>query len=447
MSKDIDIESQMKYHKNCILLFEEMESRLIEREQLIRIVALTYFYKTNCFLIGDRGLGKSYAIEMFGKLVKGVSKLWQLLLKKETKSEEIFGRTYQTSTGEWKINTKDSLLDALVIFLDEMFKADGKILSGLLEVLVDRCYSFGDGQKVKTDIIAFFGASNEFPTERFMLPYVDRFLLWVTVEPIQDDTNRKRFYLGDFIQSPLDSDLFDITDIHYIYEESKKVVFHMDMIDMYLEITKAFIKAGIKTSDRKYKSIIGLIKTLAYLNGRDSVDISDLFILLFSAWHNDIEKTKVKEQLYSIVFGTQQEILSELQRIKELINEQESILKSNCINLLSYEYVFNGENQQVIFENLKNDIHTLLENNFVLENLIENIRNIDRRNKMIINKINNNIFILDIKENIFDDNIYKEIDKHSKILEDKRKKLTDWLTQNENLFAYKNNQSENRIGA
>lgn len=443
MENNIDKKKQAIYYKNCLLLFAEMESRLIEREQAIRLIALTFFFKTNCFLIGERGGGKSYAIEMLGNIIKGAGNLWQLLVKKDTKAEEIFGRTFQSESGKWEINTENSLLEAKNVFIDEMFKADGKTLSGLLEVLVDRCYSFGDGKKVKTSIIAFFGASNEYPTERFMLPYVDRFLIWIVIKQIQDEDNRKRYYLGNYIQSPIESGLFDIDDIEYIYSQAKEIIFPEKLIDKYVVITKAFIKYNVKTSDRKYKSIIGLIKTIAYLNNRNEVDISDLFILLFSAWQDDTERTKVRDTFYEEIFNSKQNIITLIQDVKKETDNQESYYKSSSINLITYKTNFSGDGQLNVFEWEKDQVKILIENfKFLLEEKLFSIEQIDLKNKDIIKLIDRNIFILDIKENIFDEDIYKRINKIKENLKDRINELQLWIQSNETLFAYKNNQKE-----
>lgn len=444
MGQIIDDKKQLIFFSNCKQLFTDMESRLIERDQAIRLIALTFFFKTNCFLIGERGGGKSYAIEMLGNIIKGAGKLWQLMLKKDTKTEEIFGRTYQTENGEWKINTKNSLLEATNVFTDEMFKADGKILSGLLEVLIDRCYSFGDGQKIKTNIIAFFGASNEYPTERFMLPYVDRFLIWIEIKQIQDEENRKRYYLGDYIQSPIESGLFNIEDIEYIYNESKKIAFSEELIDTYVIITKAFIQSGVKTSDRKYKSIIGLIKTIAYLNNRKSVNLSDLFILLFSAWQDQNEKEKVKDILFEKIFDTKQNVITLVEDVNKLIKEQESEFKRHSINFSTYKLVFSGDNQHLVFEENKKDIQIFIENfEYLLNDRLNKIEKIDLKNKFIMKLIDENIFILDIRENVFNEKIVEDINKLKNNLKDKISELKTWIGKNKTLFAYKNNQNEN----
>lgn len=442
MSNHIDIHKMKEYSNKLKLLFDEMELRLIERDQAIRLIALTFFAKTNCFILGERGVAKSYAVELLGNVIKGTKKLWQLLLKHDTKDEEIFGRTYKDdSNGELKINTKNSLLEAHNIFLDEMFKAQGKVLSGLLELLVDRSYSFGDGQKIKTKIIAVFGVSNEYPTGHFMLPYVDRFLIWIVFKEIKKEENKIRFFLDDFVKEPVDGEYFDHDDINFIYTEVEKVNFSTEKAKLYSQITTELQQNKVKTSDRKYKSIIRLMKTIAYLNGRTEVNYSDMFILLHSAWHNEEEKISVREKVSKHMFSTTEEINRRIHSVDKSIEVSNTDYKQYLYNLIEYKNVYSGEKA---FLNFKNDLENLriqIENYDVMyEKDIAKLIDMNNFNKNVEKELNENLFIIGEKDEIFTFDHLEKINNQITIIEKDKKICIEWLNLNSKLHNYQANK-------
>lgn len=443
LSSSIDIVRMNKIHLSLVELFNEMSKRLIERDQLNRLIGLTFFCKSNCFLIGDRGVGKSYAIEKLGDSIEGTKPLWQLMLKKDTKIEEVFGRTYQDEKGEWLINTKNSLLEADNIFADEMFKAQGEILSGLLEVLVDRSYTFGDGKKRKTDIIAFFGASNEYPTERFMLPYVDRFDIWIEVKPIQSKFNRKKYYLDDYTNEVLESKFISKDDIEFVYnQEADKVFFNETLINLYIEITTSFINSEIKTSDRKYRRIIRLIKTIAYLNNRTTVNYSDLFILLYSAWQNEIEKERVERDLYDLIFGKKEKIDAFLSTLKTRFNDIVNGFNSQLYKYYSHKYEFSGESQDKAYSNILSSFYSIINEIDEIYSGLNEIENLYKFNMFVQKELDENIIIVDIKSEVFSEELIQSFRDLGIKLKEKKSDTIKWIKTNKDLYNYKSNQKK-----
>ena len=428
---------QGTYYNKLLKLLHEMDIRAIERDIPIRLIALTFLCKTNCFFVGPRGVGKSHLIENTGDSIEGSKKLWQLLLKKSTKPEELFGRTYQDDEGKWCINKKNSILEAHNVFLDEMFKAEGKTLSGLLELLVDRCYTFGDGVKTKTDIIAFFGASNEYPTDRFMLPFVDRFLLWDMIEPIKDVNNRIKYYKGEFERSLISEKFLSISDLDTIGIESQKIVFPDELYSKYTDITMSFIKADIKTSDRKYLKIIEIIKVMAYMNNRTQVNESDLFILLNSAWHNDQEKIKVHDNLMKHMFSTRDKVKTEISYVEKVIEEHDSIYRASYFKLINHMQHFNNVEGEDEFLSSINELKTLIKHyEWIKDTLNSKIMARYRANMKLAAEVSGNIFTKDMEEPIFDMGMIKNTLRSDLKLKKKIREIEIWVGQNENFFAY-----------
>ncbi|MBL0722038.1 MAG: AAA family ATPase, partial [Sulfurovum sp.] len=203
-------------------LINELNERLIERDELTRLMVLSIFSGNHMFLIGERGVAKSMTVELINDVIEE-TKFWQLQVGEDTKVEELFGEKKSDKEGAIQYTSKSSVLHSHFVVLDEMFKARGEVLNAMLELLVDGAYTSGDGNKRKTPLISAFGTSNEFPTETKMLPYVDRFLFWYEVERITSLENRKKYYAGDFNKNKITEKYFALDDLAVVKEESKNI--------------------------------------------------------------------------------------------------------------------------------------------------------------------------------------------------------------------------------
>ena len=113
---------QQSYHNRISPLIYELNQRLIERDELSRLVVLAMLSKQHMFLIGERGVAKSMTVELVNGVIKG-STFWQLQVNDDTKLEELFGEKRSTEDGTIAYASKSSVLNSNYVVLDEMFKA------------------------------------------------------------------------------------------------------------------------------------------------------------------------------------------------------------------------------------------------------------------------------------------------------------------------------------
>lgn len=436
---NLEVMNQSKYKENIQKLFIQLEERLIEREQLVRLIVLALFSKNHMFLIGSRGVAKSGAIRLINDVFSDTKQVWQLQGSSSTKKENFFGKEYFNENSQISLNTNGTLLDAHVGIIDEMFKIPGEILNSLLEVLVDRYYTIGDGKIHKTDLISVFAASNEYPVERFMEPYVDRFLFWCEVEKIKSSENREKYYAGHFTKEPIIEKYFKLADLEHINESATRVIFPKELVSLYTLITEQFIESGIKTSDRKYGEIVKVFKVSAYLNARTSINYSDLFLLRYTAWHNDIEQDKVKKHLHDTVFYSKEEIKKMVSDLYNLYEEQKTYEKNSLYDVLRYKREFKGLSASENFEFLRSEAKVLLGNYEYLENKIRDMILIYERNKQILQELKENIFIVGVEYNSFSQETIEDVLKLHKTVKDDVYYLNEWLNKNTSLFDYSGN--------
>lgn len=176
------------FREKVIDLIGELELKLIEREEFIRLSILCIFAKQHLFFIGAPGVAKTYAVEVMSKIFTD-SVFWQKTLSAKTEEEDFLGNKKNAPKEE-------TILGANFLFFDEMFKAPDDALVALLSVLNERYYTIG-GKQIPIPLYTLFSASNEIPATEKIEPFTDRLLVWYRVEEILKSENRNRFYRNE----------------------------------------------------------------------------------------------------------------------------------------------------------------------------------------------------------------------------------------------------------
>lgn len=441
---NIDTVKQKELHEKIPLLIGELNQRLIERDELSRLVVLAMLSKNHMFLIGERGVGKSTTVELVNGAIKD-STFWQLQINEDTELKELYGEKRSTDDGTVSYAAKRSLLNTHYGVLDEMYKGRGNLLNGLLELLVDASYTSGDGIKRKTPLLAVFGTSNEYPTETRMLPFNDRFTVWYEVKRIQEPENRVRFYAGDYIDKPIENQYFSLEDIEHISVAKNNVTIPTPIIAVFDEITRALITQKVKTSDRKYGRVLrGMIRVSAYLNNRLEVDISDLFLLLHTAWHDDIEKEKVKRAVFEKIFGNPEEIDARIVTCKQETEKTDSYKNKHIYKYLNNSIEIEGINKQATFDQIISVADNAYRSYEMIHTELIALKNKFYENKTIENLLQRNLFLKNYTQNAISPNMLENIDALAEVITKRMGELSTWYNQNKTLFDYQSNVQKNK---
>src|SRR5262245_9188487 len=101
--------------------------------------------------------------------------------------EELFGPVSVSGLkrDEYLRITTGKLVEAELVFLDEIFKASSAILNAMLKIVNERVFHNGD-KEMQVPLISLFGASNELPQGNELEALWDRFLLRFRVGYITD---------------------------------------------------------------------------------------------------------------------------------------------------------------------------------------------------------------------------------------------------------------------
>lgn len=302
----------MKERINTLL--DSLSAGTFEREEIIALSLLAALSGESIFLLGLPGVGKSMIARRLKMAFKD-SQGFEYLMSRFSTPDEIFGPVSIS-----KLKDEDAyerivdgyLPTADVVFLDEIWKAGPAIQNALLTVLNEKVYRNG-----KTDIQlplkAVISASNELPAEDEGLDAIwDRFLIRYVVKPIE---NRQAF-LNLITEQPelcIVPEDIKIADEEFraiqkaasgvkVPLEVSELIFSIrktlsetrDNMNEAVDVTKTDLVEPPYVSDRRWKKIVGLMRTSAYLNDRDSVDLSDCLLLIHMLWDKEDQTYSVK---------------------------------------------------------------------------------------------------------------------------------------------------------
>ncbi|MCL6638605.1 MAG: AAA family ATPase [Firmicutes bacterium] len=283
-----------------------LNNYFLERADLISLLLLTIFSRQNMFIMGKPGIAKSEVVNCVS-LVIGNARIFRYLLTKYTTPEEIFGPVSFNELKKDRFCRKieNRLADVEIGFLDEIFKGNSSILNCLLMIANERIY-INDTDIIKVPLISLFGASNEIPDEEEMeelQALYDRFVIKYIAGPIKDFRNFSKLLLSDDALSPADKNkLLDLDDLLSIYNESQKITPDQTIINLLYKVREYCYENNYYVSDRKFKNIIKILKVCAYVNGRSTIIIEDLFILPYMIWEKPEDFPAIQSDINNILF-------------------------------------------------------------------------------------------------------------------------------------------------
>lgn len=207
-------------------------------------------------------------------------------------------------SGDPRIITKGKLPDSHIVFLDEIFKASDGILNSLLTALNERRYT-NEGKTIHIPTISFFSASNEIPNfanpeEKILKPLYDRFELKVVTEYVEDRDARlailkQKQAARGAVQRP--AAVISLADLQAMQGEVLQVCVPDSINELMDDVLLELRGKGIHISDRKYFNYAPIAQAKAWLEGRDTVEPSDLTVLSAYLWTAPEERMTVRSTL------------------------------------------------------------------------------------------------------------------------------------------------------
>jgi len=166
---------------------ETLNKVVLGHEEMVKATLVALVAREHVVLVGAPGTAKSYTIHSLAKLLN--ARFYRYLLTKFTDYSELFGPIDIQKLAQGTYERRwSSIVEADIVFLDEIFKANSAILNALLSMLQERIvYDTMTGQPREVTLWTAIGASNEVPTEEELMALYDRFSIRVFVDYLSDD--------------------------------------------------------------------------------------------------------------------------------------------------------------------------------------------------------------------------------------------------------------------
>lgn len=323
-------------------LLGEMNRGIYEKETEISLSLLAALAGESIILLGPPGVAKSMVARQL-KTAFGDAQSFEYLMSRFSTPDEIFG-----PVSIQKLKTSDTyeravegyLPTADVVFLDEIWKAGPAIQNTLLTVINEKIFRNGN-REMHLPLKLLVAASNELPAKGEGLEALwDRFVIRIESRPIKLEKNFRAMLLeshADFL-GPTDftdstdfsgftgglghadfADNADFSDLKITSEEYAewaekicKIGVKEEVLDAISAIRKslravnvdeAAERRNIYVSDRRWKNIVRLLRTSAFMQDREEVDICDLLPIYHCLWQEPEERDAIRNIVIRALFS------------------------------------------------------------------------------------------------------------------------------------------------
>lgn len=313
-----------------------LNTKFLEREDVIDGVLASVITKQNCFLFGLPGTGKSELVREISNGFKS-SKFFGYLLSPTTDPSELFGPVAVSKLlkDQYVRDVEGYLPSANIAFLDELFRGSSAVLNSLLTILNER--TFNNGREViHTPIQSIVAATNSFPTEESLQAFCDRFLFRPTVEPLKKPTARRLldlWALGIENRPSVSSEL-TYADLTELQKEAEKIEASDEFLDRFGQVFDLLASRGITISDRRRVQILRFMKAWALVQGDELIYAEHLHRSLIHIVYQTTEDIPVIKEVLDQAVPTAEKMIAQVKRAHNgLMTEYHAIHSSNSKNL------------------------------------------------------------------------------------------------------------------
>lgn len=300
-------------------LLSLLNSGLYEKEEAVRLALLSAIAGESIFFLGPPGTAKSMISSRIHHAFKEGTKYFEYLMNEFSTPDEIFGsvKLKGLDEGVYEKNTNGYLPEANVAFLDEIWKSGPAILNTLLTIINEKKFRNGD-KVVKVPLQVLLAASNELPKEKSGLEALyDRFIIRTIVNPVSMENEDSFFALCEksgkelVVSENMKPNLLTIEEVQGWSEKINEIKLSATIKEVIMEIRRELEvknqeknrdeKEKYYVSDRRWKKIIHLLKTSAFLCDRKEVDLMDLQLITYCIWNTPKQREEVKSIVKEIV--------------------------------------------------------------------------------------------------------------------------------------------------
>ena len=298
-------------------LLAKLNERVYGKEHVIALSLLSAMAGESIFLLGPPGVAKSMVARRL-KLAFRQGETFEYLMSRFSTPDELFGPVSISKLKDedtYERLTAGYLPSATVVFLDEIWKAGPAIQNALLTVINEKIYRNGQFS-VKVPMKGLIAASNELPALGQGLEALwDRFLVRLLVAGVSEPADFDRMILSTDESDPIVDEELAISDAEYAgwQQQLAEVRVPYVVLEVIHGVKEKIEEYNLQlrqdegtdrplyVSDRRWKKLVKLLRTAAFLNGAEEVHLSDLLLLAHCLWDEVTQIDTVTELVQNAV--------------------------------------------------------------------------------------------------------------------------------------------------
>lgn len=299
-------------------LLGEMNRGIYEKETEISLSLLAALAGESIILLGPPGVAKSMVARQLKTAFRDAQS-FEYLMSRFSTPDEIFG-----PVSIQKLKTSDTYERAMegylptadVVFLDEIWKAGPAIQNTLLTVINEKIFRNGN-REMHLPLKLLVAASNELPAKGEGLEALwDRFVIRIESRPIKLEKNFRAMLLESHADFADNADFSDLKITAEEYAEWAEKICKIGVKEVVLDAISAIRKSlravnvdeaaerrNIYVSDRRWKNIVRLLRTSAFMQDREEVDICDLLPIYHCLWQEPEERDAIRNIVIRALFS------------------------------------------------------------------------------------------------------------------------------------------------
>lgn len=282
-------------------LLQKLNEDVFGKQHVIALSLLSAIAGESIFLLGPPGVAKSMVARRLKLAFKDAS-AFEYLMSRFSTPDEIFGPVSISALKDedrYERVTDGYLPTATIVFLDEIWKAGPAIQNSLLTVINEKIFRNGK-TSVKVPLKGLIAASNELPAAGQGLDALwDRFIVRIMVKGIEDLSDFDMMISSVGEHTPEVGSELCISDSEYDewQKEISGVGIHYSVFEVIHSIKESIeeynsalenegsVTPPLYVSDRRWKKLIKLMRTSAWLNGQKEIRLSDCLIIQYCIWN------------------------------------------------------------------------------------------------------------------------------------------------------------------
>ena len=311
-------------------LFDALNKGIYEKENEIALSLLAAVAGESIILLGPPGVAKSMVARRLSKAFSG-ARSFEYLMSKFSTPDEIFGPVSISKlkdSDDYERVTEGYLPTADVVFLDEIWKAGPAIQNTLLTVINEKVFRNGN-RLVSLPLKLLIAASNELPAQGEGLEALwDRLIIRLESKSIKQDENFDKMLLADGNEEITVPSELQITNDEYTnwHKAISKIGVSQDALHIIHQIRKSLQSVAIEgtderrsvyVSDRRWKKIVNLLRTSAFLQDRETVEPEDLLPVYNCLWQEPEERDEIRRIVIRGTFMSFSERLAKMKKALE----------------------------------------------------------------------------------------------------------------------------------